>query len=50
MLGLKSFSSTAATIRCIELMCRIRKGQFDVRALITRAKSVRNLGSYVLAA
>jgi len=30
MLGLKSFVSATTTIRGIELMHRIRKGQFDL--------------------
>ena len=45
MLGLKSFASAATTIRGVELMHRIRKGQFDVGADDSRTNSVRNLGS-----
>jgi transposase-like protein len=37
-LGLKSFASAAIAIRGVELMHRIRKGQFHLRALGTRGK------------
>lgn len=39
MLGLKSFATAAITIRGIELMDRIRKGQFDLRILIPQGQS-----------
>jgi transposase-like protein len=39
MLGLKSFASAAITIRGVELMHRIRKGQFDLRALGTQRQT-----------
>ena len=45
MLGFKRFRSAAVTISGIELMHRIRKGQFDLRALRlkdTAAPSVWN--------
>jgi transposase-like protein len=50
MLGLKSFASAAATIRGIELMHRIRKGQFDLRALATQGRTTPEIWAAVLAA
>jgi hypothetical protein len=38
MLGLKSFASASITIRGVELMHRIRKGQFDLQDLATQGK------------
>ena len=39
MLGLKSFTSAATTVRGIELMHRIRKGQVDLRDLATQGQT-----------
>jgi len=50
MLGLKSFTSAATTIRGIELMHRIRKGQFDLRALGTQGQTTPEMWAAVLAA
>lgn len=50
MLGLKSFASAAGTIRGVELMHRIRKGQFDLRALATQGQTTSELWAAVLAA
>lgn len=36
MLGLKNLASAATRIRGIELMHRIRKGQFDLRSRHTK--------------
>jgi transposase-like protein len=50
MLGLKSFASAAVTIRGVELMHRIRKGQFDLRALGTQGQTPSEIWAAVLAA
>jgi transposase-like protein len=50
MLGLKSFSSAAITIGGVELMHRIRKGQFDLRSLATRGQTPSEIWAAVLAA
>jgi len=50
MLGLKSFASAVTTIRAVELMHRIRKGQFDVRALGTQRQTPSEIWAAVLAA
>jgi hypothetical protein len=39
MPGLKSFTSAANTIRGVELMDRIRKGQFDLRAVTAQGQT-----------
>lgn len=39
MLGLKSLASAAITIHGVELMHRIRKGQFDLRDLATQGQT-----------
>lgn len=38
MLGLKNFTSAATTIQGIELMHRIRKGQFELPALASQGE------------
>lgn len=50
MLGMKSFASTAITIRGVELMHRIRKGQFDLRTLATQGQTTSKIWAAVLAA
>jgi len=50
MLGLKSFASAATTIRGVELMHRIRKGQFDLRALATQGQTPSEVWAAVLVA
>jgi len=50
MLGLKNFASAAVTIRGVELMHRIRKGQFDLSALATRGQTPSEIWAVVLAA
>jgi len=50
MLGLKSFASAANTIRGVELMHRIRKGQFNLRALGTQGQTPSEIWAAVLAA
>jgi transposase-like protein len=50
MLGLKSFASAAITVRGMELMHRIRKGQFDLRALGTQGLTPSEIWAAVLAA
>lgn len=50
MLGLKSFASAATTIQGVELMHRIRKGQFDLRALATQGQTPPEIWAAVLAA
>ncbi|MFC3461448.1 IS6 family transposase [Massilia haematophila] len=50
MLGLKSLASAAITIRGVELMHRIRKGQFDLRALAPQGKTPSEIWAAVLAA
>jgi hypothetical protein len=47
MLGLKSFASAAITIRGVELMHRIRKGQFDLRALGTQGQTPSDIWQLV---
>jgi transposase-like protein len=49
MLGLKSFASAATTIRGIELMHRIRKGQFHLHDLATQGKTTSEVWAAVLA-
>jgi transposase-like protein len=50
MLGLKSFASAATTIRGFELMHRIRKGQFNLRALTTQGQTPSEIWAAVLTA
>lgn len=50
MLGLKSFDSATITIRGVELMHRIRKGQFDLRALAAQGQTPSEIWAAVLAA
>lgn len=50
MLGLKSFTSAAITIRSVELMYRIRKRQFDLPALATHGQTPSEIWTAVLAA
>jgi len=50
MLGLKSFASAAITIRGVELMHRIRKGQFDLCAVTTQGQTTPEIWAAVLAA
>jgi transposase-like protein len=50
MLGLQRFTSAAVTIRGVELMHRIRKGQFDLRALGTQGQTSSEIWAAVLAA
>lgn len=50
MLGLKRFASAVITIRGVELMHRIRKGQFDLRALGTQGQTPSEIWATVLAA
>ena len=50
MLGLKSFASAAITIRGVELMHRIRKGQFDLRAVTAQGQTTPEIWAAVLAA
>ena len=50
MLGLKSFASAATTIRGVELIHRIRKGQFDLRDLATQGQTPSEIWAAVLAA
>ena len=50
MLGLKSVTSAATTIRGIELIHRIRKGQFDLRDLATQGRTTPEIWAAVLAA
>lgn len=50
MLGMKSFACAATTIRGIELMHRIRKGQFDLRNLATQGQTTPEIWAAVLAA
>jgi transposase-like protein len=49
MLGLKSFASAATTIRGVELMHRIRKNPFDLRALATQGQTTLEFWAAVLA-
>lgn len=49
MLGMKSFASAAITIRGVELMHRIRKGQFGLRALATQGQTPSKIWAAVLA-
>lgn len=49
MLGLKSFTSAATTIRGVELMQRIRKGQFNLDALATQGQTTPEIWTAVLA-
>jgi transposase-like protein len=50
MLGLKGFASAATTIRGVELMHRIRKGQFDLASLQTQGQTMPKIWAAVLAA
>jgi transposase-like protein len=50
MVGLKSFACAATTIRGVELMHRIRKGQFDLRAPDTQGQTPSEIWAAVLAA
>jgi transposase-like protein len=49
MLGLKSFASAATSIRGVELMHRIRKGQFDLRSLAASGQTPSEIWAAVLA-
>jgi transposase-like protein len=49
MPGMKSFTSAAITIRHVELMHRIRKGQFDLRLLATQGQTPSEIWAAVLA-
>jgi transposase-like protein len=50
MLGLKSFASAAITIRGVELIHLIRKGQFDLCALATQGQTTCEIWAAVLSA
>jgi transposase-like protein len=50
MLGLKNFTSATITIRGIELMHRIRKGQFDLRALMIHGRNPSDIWAAVIEA
>lgn len=50
MLGLTSFASAAITIPGVKLMHRIRKEQFDSRALATQGQTTREIWAALLAA
>jgi len=50
VLGLKSFASAAITIRGVELMHRIRKGQFDLCAITTQGQTTPEIWAAVLVA
>ena len=50
MLGLKNFACAVRTIRGIELMHRIRKGQFDLRAFAAQEQTTPEIWAAVLAA
>ena len=50
MLGFKWFSTAAITIAGVELLQRIHKGQFDLRALRLKDRSVPAVWNAVLAA
>jgi transposase-like protein len=50
MLGLKSFASAAITIRGVELIHLIRKGQFDLCALATQGQATSEIWAAVLSA
>lgn len=50
MLGMKSFASAAITIHGVEIMHRVRKGQFDLRALATQGQTPSKIWAAVLAA
>lgn len=50
MLGLKNFTSAARTIRGIELMHRIRKGQFELPALASQGRTTPEIWAAVLTA
>jgi hypothetical protein len=50
MLGFKQFRNAAVTIAGIELMHRIRKGQFRLRRLGDRGRAARAVWNAVLGA
>jgi transposase-like protein len=50
MLSMKSVASASRTIRGIELMHRIRKAQFNLRALMTQGQTPSEIWAAVLAA
>ena len=50
MLDLKSFASAAITIRGVELMHRIRKGKFHLRAVATQGQTTSEIWAVVLVA
>jgi transposase-like protein len=50
MLGLKSFASAAITIRGVELIHRIRKGQFDLRAVSAQGQTTAEIWAAISAA
>jgi hypothetical protein len=50
MLGLKRFRSASITIAGIELMHRIRKGQFKLGKLLVKGKTAPEIWNAVLAA
>jgi hypothetical protein len=50
MLGLKSFASAATKIQGLELMHRIRKGQFNLLLLATQEKTTPEIWEAVMVA
>jgi hypothetical protein len=50
MLGVKQFRNAAITIAGIELMHRIRKGQFDLRRLGVQGGSAPGIWNAILGA
>lgn len=50
MLGFKSFATAGTTIRGVELMHRIRKGQFDLTGLGPQGHTTPEIWAAVLAA
>jgi hypothetical protein len=50
MLGLKRFRNASITIAGIELMHRIRKGQFKLGKLLVKGKTARGIWNAVLTA
>jgi transposase-like protein len=50
MLGLKTLATATITIRGVELMHRIRKEQFDLRALAPQGQNASEIWAAILAA
>ena len=50
MLGYKRFETSAITIAAIELLCRSRKGQFNLRRLRLSGRSAPAIWNAMLAA